>query len=381
MNSITELYENLMRLTDKVEAFYYVDQELDNRHYRIFLYRLASYTEFLNPGAMDARGTMFELLPQGKLRLACRPFKKFFNLNENPFTMGLDFSENKIEYITEKLDGSLVSTFMHYRDDGSFEMRFKTKGTMFSEQALAARSFLDESKNVTFKDSLEITTQAGFTVNMEYTAPDNRIVLGYQEPGLTVLGVNKNDSGFSLSYQLSSVCFPKHMVPNYLAEAKQRGITSYLLDVKNKSGVEGVVIKFHDGLMVKVKADEYVALHLAKDGIHAPRRLYEAIVREAGDDLRQLFVNDPWVLARIKEMEEKVLKLMNETIHTVETFHVDNKHLTRKEYAIKGQQELDKRYFPLAMAKFLGQEIDYKGFLIKHYKEFGIKDEKETVEE
>lgn len=79
-----KLYQDLLKLCDESEAFYYVDQDLDETHYRIFSYRLASYTEFLKPNALECRGHMFEIDQNGMpLRLVALPFAKFFNLGEH----------------------------------------------------------------------------------------------------------------------------------------------------------------------------------------------------------------------------------------------------------------------------------------------------------
>ena len=79
------LYNDLMKLCDENEAFYYTDQQVDGRYYRIFLHRLASYTDFLEPNALEGRGVMFEMDNEGKdalpIRLASLPFSKFFNYN------------------------------------------------------------------------------------------------------------------------------------------------------------------------------------------------------------------------------------------------------------------------------------------------------------
>ena len=54
---------------------------------------------------------------------------------------------------------------------------------------------------------------------------------------------------------------------------------------------------------------------------------------------------------------------------------MENKHLDRKEYAIKGQAEVDRLYFGLVMAKYLKGTVDYKEFMKSKYKELGIRDE------
>lgn len=80
------IYDALMDLVSKNEAFYYQDFTLDGKVYRVFNYRLASYTDFLADFALEARGITFEVSCENRdavcYRLVCRPMQKFFNLNE-----------------------------------------------------------------------------------------------------------------------------------------------------------------------------------------------------------------------------------------------------------------------------------------------------------
>lgn len=54
-------YRQLIDLVENSECFYYKDFEYANSVYHIFNYQLASYTEFLLPGALECRGVMFEM--------------------------------------------------------------------------------------------------------------------------------------------------------------------------------------------------------------------------------------------------------------------------------------------------------------------------------
>ena len=138
--------------------------------------------------------------------------------------------------------------------------------------------------------------------------------------------------------------------------------------------VEGYIVYLPD-ICFKAKTLWYLTQHRAKDSINSPRRLYETVIAEATDDLRSLFYADKHVLAKIDAMEQKVGHWYNELVDQVETYYEENKDLERKEYAIKGQQELPKMVFGLAMQRYIGREINYKEFMIKKWKEFGIKDE------
>jgi len=363
------LYIELMNLSEGFEAFYYKDFPLEDTTYRIFNYRLASYTDFLQPGALECRGIMFEVCGDEAIRLASFPMEKFFNLNENPFTMGLDLSE--IQSIELKVDGSLISTFHH-----NGRLLCKSKESINSYQAQRSNVLIE--RNETLHKEIEELARHGMTVNMEYLPradSEHRVVIGHQEEGLVVLSVRNNETGayhsphMLTAYPALLTHWVKHVTPDDPEE--------FVKQIGNMEDVEGYIV-YLPHICFKAKTLWYLTQHRAKDSVNSPRRLYEAVIAEATDDLRSLFFSDAIVLEKIDAMEQKVGHWYNELVEQVETFYDDNQDLERKWYAIKGQKELPKIVFGLAMQKYTGREINYKEFMIKKWKEFGIKDEEET---
>lgn len=358
-----DLYEDLMNLTKEGDTFYFQDFTYENCTYRIFNYRLSSYTEFLRPNALECRGHMFELDNEGNAcRLSAMPMQKFFNLNENPSTMDLDLSQ--VVRIEHKADGSLISTYKHGR-----ELRLKSKGSLFSDQALDAMAWLSRPENAGMKILVNSMASNDYTVNMEWVSPANRIVLGYLEPRLIVLNVRNNLDG---SY------YERHPLQSFMnAPVELNGVDPadfVALIPSMLDDIEGYVVVLPDR-WVKVKTDKYMSLHHAKDSVNNPRRLYECVLEEGVDDLRSMFFHDELAMKQINEMQEKVTKLYNHTVKTVEDFYEANKALDRKSYAIKGQAELEQLYFGLVMNKYVERPVDYKAFMISRYKEFGFRDE------
>lgn len=363
-----------MRLVNANEAFYFQDYKLDNQTYRIFNYRLASYADFVEPDALECRGHMFEVDDEQKpIRIASWCQTKFFNLFENPMTMDLDLSE--IENIEDKHDGSLISTFIHNE-----KLRLKSKGSLSSDQVIQATNWLYLTKNESYRAALEATTLANYTVNLEWTSPDNRIVLGYLEPKLIVLNVRCNITGklftFDKSDEIGSILDIKNVIYYPPVELGNLTPEEFVNEIPNMTGIEGYIIRFKSGLHVKRKCNWYLALHHAKDSVNNPRRLFEAIIDEGIDDLRVMFKDDPLAIRRIDEMQTTVDHLYNNMVKSVEQFYEQNKELDRKSFAIKGQNELDSRYFYLAMLKFQNKDPQYKLYLKSKWKLFGLKDEK-----
>jgi len=377
-----KIYEDLMRLVAENEAFFFNDVELDGTIYRLFNYRLASYTDFLLPSALECRGIMFEISKEGfgpladqcmPIRLASMPFEKFFNLYENPFTMDLDLST--IVEIADKADGSLITTYMHNN-----VLRVKTKGSLSSDQAIDAKLWLYKDENVLFREELYLMDRAGCTVIMEWCAPDNRIVLPYMEAHLKVLGIRNREDGSYVNFNdIDGEHFPETL-NHWTKIITTDDPEAYINSVDDMQDVEGVVFELANDQRVKKKCTWYLALHHTKDSINCPRRLYEAVIEEATDDMRSLFHDDPLSIKLISEMEEFVEEKYNHLVDTVERFYERNKGLERKDYAILGQEELTKLQFGLAMAKYLGREYSYKEVMKKRWKEFGFKDEKVEVE-
>lgn len=389
-----EIYNNLLRYTQEGEAFYKVDQEWKGRTYRIFSYRLASYTEFMKPDALEGRGIMFEMEGETPVRLACRPMHKFFNLNENPSTMNLDTSLDKIEIIMDKVDGSLISTWV----DHEGELQLKSKTSLTSDQVQMAWAVLKAEGKIIQHDCEGTPYDASLwgwlrdyadddmaTVNMEYIGPDNRIVIGYEKPQLRVLNTRDLDSqvltsGFVLNeteYDFSMHSWDQHPLFVYAGGSMDVGFD--LKSLETTTGIEGVVVVLTDGTWFKLKTPWYSALHKTKDSINSKKKLFECIICETADDLKALFTDDPLALNTIQMMELLVIPKFNYFIKLVETYHEENKGLERKEYAIKGQKDLQRELFSLAMSLYLGREVNYKEWAVKHIELFGVKDEPTEV--
>lgn len=354
------LYKELTELVKASEAFYCTDHFLDGIKYCIFLYRLASYTDFQQPSALEARGITFRVNPDGEVELVCLPMGKFFNLNENPFTMNLDLS--RVERIEPKADGSLISTFIHQG-----ELLVKTKGSFSSEQALRSMEWINIRPF--FKEYLSWITQNGYTVNMEWVSPDNQIVLRYEEPQLKVLNIRNNLDGSYLNVENTPLVDWYSKV-----DLDGKSVVEFINQVPSQIGIEGFVGLMEDGLRFKIKTDWYLALHKSKDSISSDRRLYEAVLSEAIDDLRVMFHTDGIVINRIDNMQEFVTRTYNNLANDVEMYYQSNRDLPRKEYAIQAQKQLNHHKFSLAMQRYSGKEVDYKQYMLKKWKEFGVKD-------
>ena len=388
------LFQNLMALcaTTEKDVFYFQDFPVDNDEgtvYRVFNYRLASYTEFMKPGALECRGIMFEVDPlySTPLRLASRPPKKFFNYGENPSVM-FDYDiRDRIAYTMNKEDGSLISSYLHYASDVS--LRLKSRGSVASGQSAAAEQWLYNEKRTALYNEMLGLEEAGWTVISEWTSPENRIVLPYYKEHLTILSIRNRETGHYMPLDVVKQCYPHiwlHYVsvnPETWSEASfgAKTFDDVLRVLRAQTGIEGHVVALNspngDLQFVKFKNDWYVALHHTKDSVTNPRRLFECVIDDATDDLRQMFETDPQALLLISDAEEKYIPMYNALISRCEEFYHNNKDLERKEFALLGQEVFKGEklpYFSCCMTLYSGRQPEWKEIFKKQYKALGIKD-------
>lgn len=384
-NFAEKTYVELVDLINKNDSFFFKDFELDGKKYRIFNYRLATWSLFLEPSALNCRGTMFDVTDEKNVKLVSLPPEKFFNYEEG----GVDHTSGKLGVKMNKLDGSLISTYIHNE-----ELYLKSKGSLFSEQANDAMKLLGKEQNIEYKNQLENLSKLGYTVSLEYTAPHNRIVIPYQKEELTVLSVRnhkdgKNYYGLRLIELLDNLGGFDKIKENIVSfeSLKEQEINqlNFVDSIRQEQSGEGYVVEIildsGDYYLTKIKNLKYIALHHTKDSVNSPRRLFEAIINEASDDLRSMFADDLYVLDKINEMESFVQPIYNHIVKTVEDFVLENKSLDRKTFAIKAKDE-HSEYMGLIMNSYLDKENNYKEFAIKRRKElFKIGDEEPDLDE
>lgn len=363
---MNDLYLELLNLVNNPEfdnAFIMTDHELDNKFYRIFNYRLVGWDTFQkHPNALESRGIMFDITDEDNVKIVSRPPKKFFNYAEGD----VDHTKNELVAIHVKLDGSLISTYMH---NGS--LRLKSKGSINSQQAIDAMNWLSLPENKEFSEFL-FRNANNYTFNMEWTSPKNRIVIGYAEDKLSVLSIRNNITGEE-TYVDEDFLFnhAKSLDINY-DNITELVNTMYLEEVG-----EGYVLTFRtpegEGYRTKVKNFKYCNLHKIKDSISNPEALAELIIRGQSDDVIEAFSEDKVTIDLIISQEHYIIPIFNTMVKDIQEFYENNKDLSRKDYAIKAKNELSK-YHAAVMNLYIGREVDYEDYAIRNLQKFfGIK--------
>lgn len=320
------LFEKLVQLKkDHHPVFDFKDYDFKGKTYRIFNYNLANYPSFKLDAALECRGITFEINSDGDfVDLVSLPMQKFFNYKENPFTEGLE--DEKIVIAMDKQDGSLISTFLH---EG--EVYLKSKGAFASQQAVDANALLDTLpalKAVLLKYEL-----LGFTVNLEYTAPDNQIVLQYQEPNLAILNVRNRTTGEYLSFD--DISAPQEHVVDFATQYHGMTLKEFAKIVFSLQDIEGFVVLTESGKWVKFKTDWYVQRHNTVSKFSpftrkGRKEIIMSVLNETTDDIRQLFNGNKFALKVLSMAEQFVVDYMQEVEKDIEAFFEEHGHLEGK---------------------------------------------------
>jgi T4 RnlA family RNA ligase len=140
--NIDTLYHDLMCLCSEDETFYYKDIRLHSINYRIFNYHLCSYATYQSrTTALNCRGTMFNIMNPKKVQLVSLSPQKFFNYEEG-FGRKQFHERGRLGDKMEKMDGALITTFLHSTASKEQVLRLKSKQSLSSKQAIEAMQLL-----------------------------------------------------------------------------------------------------------------------------------------------------------------------------------------------------------------------------------------------
>ena len=253
--------------------------------------------EYVSKGVMrrECRGIIFD--KDGYL--ISRPVHKFFNVSERSETDLARLDLSNYHTIMEKVDGSMIRPVVAYLTNDNpgrwiamDRHGWKSEITYLQHARMATKmGFTDiadmADQAVSYdlrKWMVKILINHEATPIFEFTSPENRIVVQYDEPKLTLLAVRNLKTGnYWPRLQIISTEPPCDLVPVY--GQVEGNANEYMTRQKEREGREGDVIQFNDGHMVKIKNDWYLRIHRVKDQISNDRRLLDLIVNNGVDDV------------------------------------------------------------------------------------------------
>ena len=302
------------------------------RNFNVVDYAFVTDNTFANPVACECRGLKFDL--EG--RILARPFHKFFNVGEREAPEKIEWHEPHV--VMDKLDGSMIHPCVV---DG--ELVLMTRGGI-SPQAEAALAAADQALLGLCRELLE----SGTTPIFEFTSPENRIVLAYEETCLTLLAARETISGAYASHETLVKLGSDHGVPVVGTLEPVRDYKTFIAGSRAMEGVEGYVIAFDSGKRVKLKADAYVLRHKALEGVAYEKNLLAWIADDALDDVLPLLPDE--IANRVRAYEQNVIARSQEHLSHIAEVVEAFKDAERKDFAMAVREKVDKRLQGIAFA-------------------------------
>lgn len=295
-------------------------------------YLIWNYThKAQNDRAWDSTTKMCRgLITDERGRVIARPYDKFFNVGEHD-QEGMSPIPSEPFTVWDKLDGSLG--ILYYSPDG--KPLLATRGSFTSEQAKKGTEMLQK-----YIGNKVTNFPVGYTLMFEIIYPDNRIVVDYgKEEKLVYLGARHIVSGRTITPQGLPIPYDIPVATQFKPSA---------LEVIRENA-EGYVIRYKNGLMVKMKYEEYVRLHRLVTGV-TKRRIWDIMRQhtildfppgEPHPALKEYVERVPeefeeWVIEKSHEIMDEAR--MIETM-ALKTYEEALKLDTRKEQALLIQKQ------------------------------------------
>ena len=268
-----------------------------------------------NEIVMECRG----LILRDDFEIVCRPFDRFFNLGE-----ALNITENfsaSSSIVYEKLDGSLCKV---YHTGESWQVA--TRGTAYAESENYTGEIFEDMMLKAFgcKDIEEFSNALDlqlipqdWTLIFEYTSPDNRVVTPYSEDKMYLLGIRSNYSGRDLQHTIEPIYHALKSslniaLPKIFEFSNPKDMKAF---VNSLDGLQEGVVAFDlkNNLRVKVKADQYVAVHrLRGDSIPTPKRILGLVVTNETEEYLAYFPEERERFVPYMESFEKLQSRIQE---------------------------------------------------------------------
>jgi len=328
--TFNETTYHLLLEKSKLKNFFFREFDINDKKFIVFYYRSSSPLHFRDEYKREMRGSMFEITKGGKyMRPICRPFEKFFSIEQITYHKQLDhlsqfYGKIDIKYpltCYEKVDGSLIASFMI--DD---KLYFKTNKELYSSIIDNAMQLLKQNTHL-YQKTYE-WTKNGYTVLFEYVSPnENMIIVEYLEQKLTVLGIRHIINGSYINYNI---------IVNEMGEehvVKKR--PDIFTNLKNIQNVEGVVCVYSNEFRIKYKTQWYKDIEEQRYKKQEAKKQQQIDLSNRQKRIFKSFIHSIKNSNGLNEEEEKIRNYFDQLSTSLAQKIINNQPLVTKEVIIK----------------------------------------------
>ena len=289
----------------------------------------------------ECRGIIFDTATGDIIR---RPFHKFFNVNEREETQDHVVDLSRPHAILEKLDGSMICPFFV-----NGQMIWGTKMGSTDVSKPVEEFVKNNPEYITFADEC---ISNGWTPIFEWCSRKQRIVLDYSDDQLVLTAMRHINTGSYALYGNLAELGKGYSIPIVHAYNPQTDMKAFIEYVRDLEALEGFVVRFDDGHMLKLKCDWYVQIHKAKEAILQDRNIVEIILNEKLDDVKaHLPAEDRDLLTQFESDINKAINISVSDIR-IELDSLLRNGVDRKTFAMGRAQELDGYIRPIIFRLF-----------------------------
>jgi T4 RnlA family RNA ligase len=225
-----------------------------------------------------------------------RTMQKYFNYMEKPEEVSF-FDIKKEHVILEKLDGSMVSPFLVNNN-----LLYGTKAGVTDVSKLAEK-FVN-GKNNYFEFSMNMVENL-YTPSFEFVSRKQRIVIDYEEENLILTAIRHMYTGEYIDISEMNKIAKNFDIPVVKTYGNIKNIDQFIQETKELIGMEGYVVRFYDGNMFKIKADEYCDIHHTVSYFESEKNSVLMVLEDKVDD----------VVGSLPDYKAEKLKKFNDDIH------------------------------------------------------------------
>lgn len=270
----------------------------------------------------EARGITFDA-SSGKV--VARKFHKFYNIGEKSSSSisNIDFSKPHWRMVKE--DGSMISFL---KIDGQY---FPVTKAGRSEVA----TMVDAYGNMeNYKSLLDFCYENDYTALFEFCSLKQRIVLEYNEEKLILLAIRDNVTGKYVYNpdQLKEIGIKYNIPVVESTRMDNIDISQVISEIKDAEGIEGIIIRFEDGSMYKVKSDEYIRFHNAVSRIKQEKDIVKIILNDELDDIIPM-LNEKDAI-EIREFADSFINGLQNTVKNIVNYGLKHYKEDQKGFAL-----------------------------------------------
>lgn len=344
-------------------------KDVDKGSYRLIDYVIERPDTFcdedgnISTEAIEGRGIAYDL--DGNILR--RPLHKFFNVNQKSFLQAEHLPSLDGAVIMHKLDGSMICPII--LDD---EIIYATR--MASEKHhQMVKDHIDPRYLECVDDFCRDMFSRGYSCIFEFCCPENVVVIEYDNPRLTLISVRHIQSGNYMPHKDMVESAIKYEISSVGALTHHSNSMSELCDfAKDQTGCEGYVVRYPNGLHVKIKNLWYVGIHKALNATSHDRHILNLHLEGNIDDV---ISNCPEnVRNEIKVRLNELLNIIDDGVslclHVYQSTYFDG--MDRSDYVFKLNNEWGKKSFVSFFAlKMFNGNINVLNMIFDYMKKSG----------